>query len=122
MSWLFVFTIAPYSFNCKNADKKKYEITPSVVHFSISRGKSYEAIVYVKNLGSENLFISEIASACGCVVGTLKDSTVFPNDSIPLKVTFKPNPSDTGEMFRFISLRTNGTPPIKSVELRGYVH
>ncbi|SDX11058.1 Protein of unknown function [Hydrobacter penzbergensis] len=122
ISRLIALAIVTFSFNCKTADKKTYAIIPSVVHFSIPRGTSYETTVYVKNLGSDKLIISEIASACGCMVGTLKDSIVSSNDSVPLRVTFKPNPSDTGEMFRFISVRTNGRPPIQSVELRGTVH
>lgn len=122
ISCVIVSTVILFTFSCRREDKKTYVIEPSVVHFSIPQGASYDTVVYVKNLSSEKLAITEIASACGCMVGDLRDSTVLPNDSVPLRVTFKPNPSDTGEMIRFISLRTNGRPPIQSVELRGAVH
>lgn len=126
MSWQIFFIAFPlviFSFHCKTTDENMYTVTPSVVGFSITRDTSFETNVYIKNLSSEKLLISEIASACGCTVGTLKDSTVQPNDSVPLKIIFTPNPlSDTGKLVRFISIRTNGTPPIKSIELRGTVH
>lgn len=117
-----IFVSVIFLFSCNSVKSKNYTITPSIVHFSIDRETRFEATLHIKNLSSEKLYISEIATACGCVAGTLQDSTVFPNDSVSLKVTFTPKPSDTGDVVRFVSVRTDGTPPIKSVELRGKVN
>lgn len=120
--FITIFGIFIFFLRCKTPIKKEYTITPSVVNFSINRDTSFETIFYVKNNGLDNLIISEIATECGCVVGTLLDSIVFPNDSIALKVKYTPKPTDSGEIFRFISIRTNGIPPIKSVSMRGNVN
>lgn len=108
--------------NCNTPNKETYFVTPSVVYFAISKGTSFDTTVYVRNDDSKKLFVSEIATACGCMVGTIKDSTVLSNDSIPLKLTFTPNALDTGKVVRFISLRTNGKPPIRTIELRGTIN
>lgn len=117
-----IFVSIIFFFSCNNVKNKNYIITPSIVHFSIDRETHFEATFHIKNLSSEKLFISEVATACGCVAGKLQDSTVFPNDSVSLKVTFTPKSSDTGDVVRFVSVRTDGSPPIKSVELRGKVN
>lgn len=108
--------------NCNTTNEETYFVTPSVVHFSISKGTSFDTTIYIRNDDSKKLVVSEIATACGCMVGTIKDSIVLPNDSIPLKLTFTPNAPDTGRVVRFISLRTNGKPPIRTIELRGTVN
>jgi hypothetical protein len=56
------------------------------------------------------------------MVGKLKDSIILTNDSVPLKLAFTPNESDTGKAVRFISIRTNGRPPIRTIELRGTIN
>jgi archaellum component FlaG (FlaF/FlaG flagellin family) len=105
-----------------SSDVKSFIVSPSVARFSISNGETFDTTFFIKNIGKEKLMITEIATACGCVAGRVRDSTVMPNDSIPLSVTFKPNPGDSGKLARFITIRTNGTPPIQSVELQGDVH
>jgi hypothetical protein len=39
-----------------------------------------------------------------------------------MRLFFTPNASDSGEVIRYISIRTNGIPSIKTIELRGHVN
>jgi hypothetical protein len=110
------------SFGCNKKRKENYLVSPSNILFSTIRGSSFDTTVYVKNTGSEKLIISEIATPCGCLVGKLSDSSVQLNDSVPMRLFFTPNASDSGEVIRYISIRTNGIPSIKTIELRGHVN
>ena len=110
------------SSGCKeNQTQESYSINPISISFNVLRGSKFDTVVYVKNKASKDLFISEIATACGCTGGLLKDSTIMPNDSVQLKVSFTPDTKDSGNVVRFISIRTNGTPAIKTNELRAKV-
>ncbi|MBX9733809.1 MAG: DUF1573 domain-containing protein [Chitinophagaceae bacterium] len=114
----FIFFIG-----CKsNKNLRTYAITPSVTNFSISRDTTLETVFHIKNYGSQNLIISEISTSCGCVVGALRDSVVPTNDSVELKIKYTPKTTDSGKIVRYISIRTNGYPPIKSAEIVGFVH
>ncbi|MDI9364603.1 MAG: DUF1573 domain-containing protein [Flavobacterium sp.] len=107
--------------SCKSEKKGIYVISPSILNLTVKRDSTYESKVYVKNQGSNKLNILEVSSSCGCTVGVLKDSILLPFDSVSLDIKFTPNKVDSGEVIRFISLRTNGTPPVKSIEIRAKI-
>ena len=94
------------------------EFSPSVIHILAQRDSVYKKTIYVKNNSLKNIFIRDISTSCGCTVAHLKDSIVNSKDSVPINVEYSAKQNDTGNFVRFVSIRTNGNPPIKTIELK----
>ena len=94
------------------------EVSPSVIHILAQRDSVYTKTSYVKNNSLKNIKISDISSSCGCTVARLKDSIINSKDSVPVNIEYTAKQSDTGNFVRYVSIRTNGTPPIKTIELK----
>lgn len=108
-----------FSVACKSkAPVESVEVSPSLIHLLAERDSVYTKTVYVKNNSLKNINILEISTSCGCTVAHLKDSIVNSNDSVPIDVEYTAKQNDTGNFVRFVSIRTNGKPPIKTIELK----
>lgn len=122
---LFRFSLVSFAFlilgSCMDTNTETYTISPSILHLEVNKDSTHESKVYIKNKSSNKLNITEISSSCGCTVGVLKDSTLLPFDSVSLNIKFTPNKVDSGEVIRFVSLRTTGTPPVISLEIRAKI-
>jgi len=94
------------------------EVSPSTINLLAKRDSTYLNTVYVKNNSLKNLKISDISSSCGCTVAHLKDSIINSKDSVPVSIEYTAKQNDTGNLVRYVSIRTNGTPPIKTIELK----
>lgn len=106
-------------FACKSKNAEgSVEITPSVYNLLAKRDSTYINTVYVKNNTSQEVKIINISTSCGCTVASLKDSVVNCRDSVPVSILYTAKQSDTGNLVRYVSVRTNGIPPIKTIELK----
>ncbi len=113
-----VFVLIIFCIACStNIPKETIEVSPSLIHFLAKGDSAFTKTVYIKNNSQKNVNIIDISTSCGCTVAQIIDSVVHPKDSIPICIKYKPNKNDTNNVVRFVSIRTNGTPPIKSIEI-----
>jgi hypothetical protein len=66
----------------------------------------------------ENYLVSPSNILFSTIRGSSFDTTVYVKNTGSEKLII----SDSGEVIRYISIRTNGIPSIKTIELRGHVN
>ena len=102
---------------------QKYRLSVDTLFFGLIK-QSDTAIrtVYIFNSSVSKIGILREETACGCTKTALKDSTVNSNDSIPIFVKYIPSLNkDSGDIIRYITVRTNSEPPFINLVVRAKV-
>lgn len=79
-------------------------------------------VIYLKNLSSKQVKITNIEVACGCTSALLKDSIINVNESMPITIKYIPAfAKDSGAVVKFLTFRTNSTPAFTNLIIKGKV-
>ncbi len=68
--------------------------------------KKVEKAIALRNLGSDTLFITDVAAACGCTAAMVSNSRIAPRDSGMLSITFDASRFN-GWIEKTVGFRTN---------------
>ena len=80
-------------YNIQNKSSQPPKISISEEEWDFGKVKEDERPVHIftiKNIGREELIISRVRSACGCVATMLSSDNIQPGKSAELKITFNP--------------------------------
>ena len=72
------------------------------------QGQKAEKIVFVKNVGTDTLNISEVKAQCGCTATMMTERKIAPSDSGKLQITFNTQ-SYNGKVSKQVYVSSNDT-------------
>lgn len=75
----------------------------------------------IKNIGNSDLEIAKIQSNCSCTVSNTQTEIVKPNSSSNIKIQFIGKVEDIGINDKQIAIRSNSSPKITILHLKGNV-
>lgn len=93
----------------------------------ISFGKIYQTgqrvheQVTLKNIGNENISITNVHTSCGCTVASVSDSLIYPDKQTTVQIEFNPS-GYIGNVTKYIYILTSDPKnQIVEVKMTGYV-
>ncbi len=94
-----IIVITSILFSCNDKKKGKLELSSYKLNYdTIIANTSKIKNITLKNIGSENLIISDFKSSCECTILNLQKNVIIkPNDSLNFDITIKGFPDDRGK-------------------------
>lgn len=88
---------------------------------TVRQGRTLNKEFALRNDGSADLEIEEIATDCGCAVAELTRKRLAPGESVALRVTLETR-DEHGPIERHVLIRSNdASQPVRSLRLRATV-
>lgn len=84
----------------------------------ITIGDSITVQLLIKNIGKENLNITNIGYGCGCTKGKIQKNTLVESESTSFEFTYK-NEVDIDVIDKTIIFETNSSEPFKVLKIIG---
>ncbi len=103
--------------------KSNYRFNIDTVNFkTIKKNDTLIRTVYILNESNLPIKIMDVENGCGCTSTLLNDSIIKSKDSLPLVITYIPSiVKDSGEIIKFLSLRSNSIPAFLNLTIKGKV-
>jgi len=73
-----------------------------------------------KNAGDAPLLIASVKSTCGCTVPSWPEEVIKPGEFGDIAVSFDAS-GRSGRFIKTIQIRSNGSPPVKSIRISGFI-
>jgi hypothetical protein len=86
----------------------------------ILEGQKVHHTFKFKNIGNENLIISNAHGSCGCTIPTFSSAPVAPNEEGMIEVTFN-SQGKSGDNRKTVTIISNTIPNSHVLEIKGYV-
>lgn len=75
----------------------------------------------VTNTGEKPLIIESVSASCGCTTPHKPEKPISPGKSDYIEVGFHPNPGQTDEIIKTVTVVANTDPKISDVKIRAFV-
>ena len=113
------------SVSCNTAGtkiKKALFVSADSIFFSLKNSDTLKKKLVLYNKSENLIKITGIENGCGCTVAIINDSTIKSSDSSFLQITYIPQISkDSGDVLRYITIKSNTIPAFKNIILKGKV-
>jgi hypothetical protein len=119
---LFICLFISTSCNLQFSNPELTVFKDSISFNSLKKSDTFTHKFFLVNTGSSSLKIINIQSSCGCANASIRDSIIFPGDSLPLVVNYIPSKNnDEGFVKKIFVVRTNCKPALKPLIVAGKV-
>lgn len=125
MKFIFYIVIFLFLLGCSQNKFREvnYNLNSDTANFGkIGYNDTFEKVIHLRNISNYEIKILKIENGCGCTSGKIVDSTVKANDSVGILVSYIPLlTKDSGFVEKYITIRTDATPPFRNIVLIGEV-
>jgi len=119
---VLAFAIGTFSclwhFSAYSRGGPQLHVEKSVVTFDqVPPGAEVEQFIMLKNLGSDEVVVSEIKTGCGCTDASLDVSHIKPDCSVPLRIAVRSSGQQDQRVLIYL-FSNDAASPIKTIRVR----